>query len=355
MKDNYKPLGFSIGALVLSLFFILTLNDCKHDNDTNDASTESPLPDGHSQDILIPEQSEWTDYGFIIEKGEAGDWDFYLSGGFTGTVVKKNSVFYLYYQGAEDYSNQYGTVTYRAIGVATSPDGVNFSKYGNNPVITWFPNNGIEEGAVSAGATLLSMDEIVMYYGANTAISETLVNADGRLAVSTDGLNFNDLGVVLDHEDSLIWGHGDELFPIIAFYDNNNRYVYYIPNGTPQSRKLAVAWGPGINNLTNSEPVISEGETVDVWGMGGSAKVGDNTYALFINDVTQSRMEVRGVHLDAPDQLSGPLRIYEFENFAQGTVFLDYESETWFMFYLSEPQDNYHVKVASVRYIEDQK
>jgi hypothetical protein len=288
-----------------------------------------------------------------LEKGKAGEWDYLIGGGLTGTAVKKDGKFYLYYQGASGYDIKYETVTYRAIGLATSSDGVKFSKYTDNPVITWFPNNWIEEGAVSGGATVLPDGEIIIYYGTNTKQSDWLVNADGRLAVSKDGLNFSDAGMVLNHRERMLWGFGDELFPIMAFYDKDCWYVYYIPNGTPQSHSLGVAWGPHRDCLAHSGAVRAGDKDIEAWGMGGYAKVGEGTYALFINNVKKSRMEVRTVDLEFPDRASQPLRVYAFHDFAQGTVLLDRETNTWFMYYRTGNQEKYHAKSAPVRELND--
>jgi hypothetical protein len=296
-------------------------------------------------DLPIPAQPDWTDYGPILQAGELGEWDHYLWGGFTGTAVKKGGTYYLYYQGASDYRTSYDeTVLWRAIGVATSPDGINFTKYDNNPVLTWFPNDNGEEGAASGGATLGEDGEIVMYYGANTEQSATLVNADGRLATSADGVVFTDLGVVLDHTDGSVWGSGDELFPIVGIHDVGQWFVYYIPNGSLQGGKLGVAWGASRDNLRHSSAVRSGSSIIRVWGMGGSAEVGPDIYALFLNDVTQPKIEVRTVSLDAPHRLSAPVQTYRFDDARQATVLLDRETNTWFMYYRGERA--YGIKLA---------
>ncbi len=349
MKEKVKGIQFLLYSVIFVITFLLAMGGCQCKNRTDNTISAGLLSDNQIQDIPIPEQSDWIDHGMILEKGEKGEWDHYISGGFTGTVVKKDGTFFLYYQGANDYNEKYGTVTYRAIGVATSQDGVSFTKYSKNPVITWAPNNGIEEGSVSGGATLGANGEIVMYYGANTKQSEWLVNADSRLATSESGLDFSDSGIVLDHNNDRVWGSGDELFPIIAFHEKGNWYLYYIPNGTLRRQKLAMAWGPNRKALTNSRPVLSDGKMIEVWGMGGHAKIGADTYTLFINNVRQSLMEVRVVHLDTPDQLSAPIRKYKFDNFAQGTVFWDNETKIWFMFYRQRNQEKYGVKLAPVR------
>lgn len=301
-------------------------------------------PVKHTINIAIPAQTDWTDYGSIFEAGDEGEWDYLLWGGFAGTAVKHNGTYYLYYQGSSGYQLEPDeTVTWRAIGVATSLDGVNFTKYGNNPIITWFPTPNGEEGAVSGGVTLDENGNIVMYYGANTAVSPTSVNADGRLAVSSDGINFTDLGIVLDHQDGSVWGSGDELFPIMAFQDNDQWFVYYLPNGTAQARRLGVAWGSSRDNLNRSERVSSRG-AVTAWGMGGYAKVGTDVYALFINDLTVPKIEVRTISLNAPNRASAPIETYQFEEVKHATVLLDEETNTWFMFY--QGIDGFGLKLA---------
>jgi hypothetical protein len=296
-------------------------------------------------DFSIPAQSDWTDYGPIFKSGALGEWDYFLWGAFTGTAVKKDEIYYLYYQGARGYRTSFDeTVTWRAIGVAASPDGINFTKSGANPVITWFPNSEGEEGAVSGAAALDETGEIVLYYGANTAVSATAVHADGRLATSADGLDFTDRGIVLDHRDRSVWGSGDELFPVIAFHDAGRWFVYYLPNGTPQSRKLGVAWGNGRDDLAHSSGAVSGGSAISAWGMGGSARIGPDTYALFLNDVSKRRTEVRTVSLSAPHQLSAPVETYQFDDVGQATFLLDEETKTWFMYYRGEHE--YGVKLA---------
>ena len=299
--------------------------------------------------VSIPRQEDWIDNGKIFTEGDEGDWDRFLWGGFAGTVIKKDDVYYLYYQGSNGYDEAEGTVTYRAIGVATSEDGINFTKYPPNPVLTWFPSGNLEEGAVSAGASLSPTGEVLLYYGANSRSGPEQVSADGRLARSADGLNFTDAGKVLDHNDNSIWGSGDELFPIIGFSDNERWFVYYIPNGTSQSGRLGVAWGNRMDRLVNSEAVRSGGGNVSVWGQGGFARIGQDTYALFLSNTRASGgalIEARIVSLDRPNNLSAPAQIYRFNDVSVATVFLDADRKLWFMYYMSADFSWYGVKIA---------
>jgi hypothetical protein len=64
-----------------------------------------------------------------------------------------------------------------------------------------------------------------------------------RAACSSDGLNFTDSGITLDHKDLSILGGGNELFAVDTIYDQGQWIVYYIPNGATASGKLGVAYG----------------------------------------------------------------------------------------------------------------
>jgi hypothetical protein len=300
-------------------------------------------------DVQIPSQSDWVDYGPIFEAGADGEWDHLLWGGFTNTAVKRDGAFYLYYQGASGIRVEPDeTVEWRAIGVATSQDGINFTKFDENPVVTWFPSgypsgNG-EEGAASGGVTLDGDGNIVMFYGANTAASPTSVHADGRLALSKDGFNFTDVGAVLRRDDDSIWGSGDELFPIAAIHDTGQWVVYYLPNGRGIRRKLGVAWGDARDDLSHSARVRSGISAISAWGTAGKAKVGPKTYAIFTNWVTDPRTEVWLMSLDTPNRFSDPVEVYRFDDVSQATVILDEERRSWFMYYRGE--NRYGVKLA---------
>jgi len=297
-------------------------------------------------EIRIPSQSEWVDYGIILDAGEEGEWDYYLWGGFAFSIIKKDGLFYLYYQGSSDYRTEYDeTVLWRAIGVATSSDGIHFSKYEGNPVLTWFPNQYGEEGAVSSGITLGDNGETVLFYGANTKESETTVNADVRVAFSSDGLNFVDQGIVLNRNDRSVWGSGDELFSVDAIYDSGQWIVYYIPNGTTEGGLLGVAYGDSYNGLTRSSAVTSNNQSIPVWGTAGHVKLDSNTYVLVLNNVREKRTEVRRVSLESPDVISAPLSVYQFDEIQQATLLFDAESEIWFMYYRTY-ENSYGVKLA---------
>lgn len=296
--------------------------------------------------VSIPSQSDWLDQGIILEAGAEGEWDYYLWGGFAFSVIKKEDTHYLYYQGSSDYRTEYDeTVLWRAIGVATSNDGIHFAKYEGSPVLTWFPNQYGGEGAVSSGVTLGEQGKTFLFYSANTQESSTTVNADVRVASSLDGFNFTDLGNALNHKDRSVWGGGDELFSVTAIYDSGKWFLYYIPNGTSESGLLGVAYGNQYNALDQSSAVTSDGKPISVWGTAGHVKLDSYTYALILNNVREKRIEVRLVSLQTPNIVSEPVAIYQFDEVQQAVLLLDEENKNWLMYYRTY-ENSYGVKVA---------
>jgi len=269
-----------------------------------------------------------------------------LWGGFAFSVIKKDGTYYLYYQGSSDYRTVYDeTVLWRAIGVATSIDGIHFTKYAGNPVLTWFPNEYGEEGTVSSGITLGKQGETFLFYGANTQTGPATIRADARASSSLDGFNFTDLGIVLNREDRSVWGSGDELFPVTAIHDSGKWIVYYIPNGTSGGGLLGVAYGDQYNALTRSSAVESEGEPVAVWGTAGNVKLDASIYALILNNVRERRTEVRLVSLQKPNHVTEPVANYQFNEVQQAVILLDEERGTWFMYYRTH-ENSYGLKLA---------
>jgi hypothetical protein len=294
----------------------------------------------------IPNERDWVDRGLIFGHGEPGDWDHILWGGFAGTVIKKDGTYLLYYQGSRTYSKELGTVTDRAIGVATSRDGIRFEKSAANPVLVWQPNDGPEEGAVSSGALIGPDGRLNFYYGANTEIDKFNVYADARIAISPDGIQFSDRGTVLEHDDSSVWGFGDELFPILALTEAGAFYLYYLPNGGRRSGRLSVAWGPDYDDLTWSGEVEAPAHELKVWSMASAVRLDDHRYAIFMNE--EEQLQVRLVDLERPWRVSAVIRTYEFDNVASAFVLHDEQTGVWYLYYQAADFSGYGVRTAAL-------
>jgi hypothetical protein len=289
-------------------------------------------PDG----LPIPTQEEWVDYGPILETGAEGDWDFFFAGLTPASVVKKDGVYYLYYVAADGYRSHDGDSRHRSIGVATSEDGIRFTKFEGNPIMTHRPYDGEEEGANSAGVTVDEQGRFVMVYGAAAGPADRII-ADARFAYSDDGLAFSDAGLALYHCNFRLYGFGDEIFPVAVLRQENRWVVYYQPNGIPGTeRTLGAAWGERLDALTNSTMVLnreSGGLPVDTWG---NVILLDEETLLFFNQRLwwpDTFVEVRVASPETPYHLSEPVTRYELPSLKRGVVFLDKERRTWFLYY----------------------
>jgi hypothetical protein len=295
-----------------------------------------------SDPLTIPSLSDWDAGQLAFSSGADGEWDNILWGGFANSLIKKGDIYYLYYQGSPFYDDECESVAYRAIGVATSTDGIHWVKSDNNPVITWSSQGSIEEGAVSSAAWLGSDGKIYIYYGANTS-SDCNVEANARLAVSEDGENFQDLGQVLSASDPDVWGAGDEIFPVGAYSYQDQWYLYYIPNGVSLARKLGVASGGSPTSFTQTTGLNNS--AIPAWG----------PVSVILNGTDS-------VLVTNPLGFDGPLNIYKFDagdpaavqlhdsyalpDCSQVSVIYESSLEQWMMSCRDQNAENYYVRTA---------
>jgi hypothetical protein len=305
-------------------------------------SNQTSPPIHVSGEIQIPGQSDWTLRGTALTAGDPGSWDVRFHGQISpSSVIKKDGVYYLYYVGADGNRSTDGGPSHRNLGVATSTDGINFTKHPGNPVISHLPHNNQEEGIFSAGTALAANGDIVLVYGAIWAANSTTesVQSHVALATSSDGLNFTDHRYVLSWNDNNVWGYGDELFGVGTFYSNDTWHVYYIAKGNQGSWKLAIGTGPDLDNLTTTSGVITSGDFVI--GGGDPVFLSEDKIALFnVRKSDKAYIEVRTADISSPGNLSAPVRSYDTFPYAHATVFLDEQTDTWFMYQATDRQED---------------
>jgi len=285
--------------------------------------------------LPVPQPDEWAYYGPILESGAEGEWDMLWGGLTPGSVVKKDGIYYFYYVAADGYRSFDGGPRHRSVGVATSPDGIHFTKYEGNPVMIHRPYDGEEEGANSAAVTLDESGRFVMVYGA-AAGRERIIVSDGRVAYSDDGLNFVDSERVLYHCDLGVYGWGDELFPAAVTQQDGRWFLFYLPNGRlPAANTLGAVWGSTLETMDHSRGVLRDGgndQPVGTWG--NIVPLPNGQLAFFIQRLwwPDTFVEVRLANAAAPYHLSEPIVRYDIPNLKRGVAFLDEERRTWFMY-----------------------
>jgi hypothetical protein len=285
---------------------------------------------------LVPNQGDWSPPATALSpSSSAGTWDHILYGAASpSTTVKFNGTYFLYYIGAEGDSPapEYNPIR-RSLGVATSSDGLNFTKYAGNPIITYTTTNGsvIEEGVGSATAIVVG-NTIHLYYAAIRSTGGELVDLDIRYRKSTDGYNFTN--------DTLIYrSSGDEYAPLGVTLDGGVWSVYIkgpLNKGLGQLSRLSGTSPTSLPNKTSVSAIP--------FGSGGNMDaVNSSAYVMHLDrrDPNLDRFDVRVIRKNVPDQLSEPIFSYTFGNFgdhATPATFKDGDTGRWFMYTLDLSQ-----------------
>jgi hypothetical protein len=290
---------------------------------------------------VLPALEDWQS-GAVASRGALGEWDHYLWGGFANSLIKKGDTFYLYYQGSPTYDNQCDSVAYRAIGLATSTDGIHWVKSNKNPIISWASQGSLEEGAVSSAAWLGVDGKIYIYYGANTGTACN-VHANARLAVSEDGENFQDVGQVLSGIDANVWGSGDEIFPVGAYSYENKWYLYYVPNGVALSRKLGI--GMGTTPTQFSQTMGLNNATVPAWGPVSIIPGGSYSVLVTNPGTLNGLMNMYSFSSANPSSVS-LLASYALPDCTQASVLYEVSENHWMMACRGASAENYLIKHA---------
>lgn len=286
-------------------------------------------------EVRIPKQSDWTEHGVVIESGKSGSWDTRFHGQVCPcTVVKKNGVFYLYYVGSNGNRSTDGGPQNRALGVATSRDGIHFTKYSGNPIVTHQPAKNVEEGVFSAGGMIDKNDDLLLYYGAIWAenASTEEVHCHVALAQSRDAKKFKDHGYVISWNDRSVWGYGDEIFPLGVYYANGKYHIYYVAKGSVGAWKLGVATGSSPEKMPNTRAALTKGQII---GGCDPIFISNDKIALFIvYDFDKNYIEVRTADVDLPERLSDPVETYCMfpPRYRHTAVYLDRDEKKWFMY-----------------------
>jgi hypothetical protein len=292
---------------------------------------------------LLPDPDAWIGAGLALDTGPFGSWDTIMEGITPAAVQRRHGAFLLYYVGARDYITALDNVgpADRAIGVATSPDGINWTKVRENPVITFSSSGNPEEGAVSLGVTVAD-EEVLAFYGANIALTSVTpeVNADIRLAASLDGVSFTDRGTVVRHHDRSVWGAGDEIHPTLAARAWGLFHVFYVPNGTPQREQLGMCSGTSASSLSGCRAVVRADGPVPSRGPSSAVPIGSDALAVFVS--TRGGVDAYVVDDSDLSCFGAPLRRYASTG---GAVFmLDAARRTWFAY--EDAWTHIEVKVA---------
>jgi hypothetical protein len=127
----------------------------------------------------------WTFDRIVLEGGASGQWDGppgHIGGVRLGSVLYRNGTFYMYYASQFDPNS---------IGVATSTDGVTFTKYAGNPILTPASPGRTDESGCGDPFVYEEDGRWTLFYSYRTTAG--LVLPGFRCATSIDPFNFTKL------------------------------------------------------------------------------------------------------------------------------------------------------------------
>jgi hypothetical protein len=282
----------------------------------------------------IPPASDWSSPVVALRGGPAGSWDAYVtSHGFRmGSIVKTAGIYYLYYTGSNGPRSDNGPAD-RAIGVATSSDCINFTKYSGNPIITHQPSAGHpnqeEEGAQEPMVALDDNGDFIMYWGAIKAISSSGVDVQVRVSHSTDGFNFTDKGQVTGW-DSENWpvgvlhasgGTSNTSGNWHVWVTNHGDYVDLYTGTTPYNLSRVGKVLDCCNKVTAAWPVLHENGRVSLVEVSGSGWIGPD------------QMKVRETAVDSLDTYSSAVMTFGIPDAQNPCLFADDANGLWRLYW----------------------
>jgi hypothetical protein len=198
----------------------------------------------------VADPYSWTVTGQVLSKA-AGEWDDNHVR--LGSVLYDSGTYYMYYTGGPP-----GTGT--SIGLATSDDGITWTRHASNPILT--PNdNGRDDGDhVSEPAVIKEGSDWTMIYSYRNGAT---VLPGYRYATSSDGVTWTKGGTGDILTTAPLYGEFHQLLKI------NGSYVLIYESGTGEVpyRLFAATSGVAIGPYANipQNPFLEETGVADDW------------------------------------------------------------------------------------------
>ena len=199
-------------------------------------------------------QTDWTKYpnNPVLGPGPEGSWE--EVGPEPMSILLIGSIYHMWYGG-------YNSEWVMEIGYATSPDGINWTKHENNPVLSLGEDGNWDDASVYGGTVLFDGIRFHMWYSGTKK---------GQNGLSEIGYAYSDNGVdwhryesnpVLKQGADGSWDSMDLSYPCVVF-DGSQYHMLY--NGWDVNYKCRIGYASSLDGITwskyNDNPVIVLGD-----------------------------------------------------------------------------------------------
>lgn len=174
----------------------------------------------------------------VVRPGATGEWD--SKGAFNPAIVIKNGIWYMMYRGNATPAPPNGSPS-SALGLATSADGVHWTKHSGNPVIARHSGSDSNEDPdllIPAGSNIVFLEYRDHYPTDGEVIcsSTDFINWSTPWEIKPTGsANGMKIGGIIDT-------HNSPSIPEINYQGTNYRYVAVIEEGTIALTKDLYSW-----------------------------------------------------------------------------------------------------------------
>lgn len=303
----------------------------------------------------IPETlSEWTERGIVLNTNPAISWEEQNQIGVVG-VSKVGGTYYLYYlAGFDGCWDSDGDSNHQSLGLATSADGVNFTKYANNPMLK--PHDFVtvyshEEGIRTAYVQYLpSKGKFYGFFGVESpggpqscdfggagpeCFCDVGVDAEVFLGTSVDGKNWTNEGAVAGTYAKYTY----EVYASGWVYDGSNLGLYVTTAEGGLDKSVSRGSNPLSLNELGKVPALN-------WGWSGvDAYLHDdnNTITLMYNPaggnhpgVNNDNLYFATTHLNDLTNIQNE-RVVSTSGSERNIIFRD--GNEWKWYYSDEPDE----------------
>lgn len=187
----------------------------------------------------------------VLFPGSYGSWDATCVS--PDAIIKEDGIYKLYYNG---FDNQY---SHWNVGLATSTDGINWTKYPGNPVLS--ATSGWEFQVVASSVLKIDGTYYLYYYGKNSPAYKI------GLATSSDGINWTKYSGNPIMIATSPWENTGIYYPSVILENGQFKMIY--ANVNPQTAFGLAISDDGINwEKSTSNPIFEKYNTSNNWGVG---------------------------------------------------------------------------------------